>query len=231
MGGVWSTKGTRRAIWCRRCDQREEAGVSVSEAVETGSPILNGPYDPPERYYDIGPNGRTNTVRQGRRPSESFIPIAPTRKGRQSADGSRQESLDFDITGERRERNTFVNDLRREVERWRMRDYERVTPPRRARAPSRSPAGPRPWRCCSCAFSLRVRVYRWCAVPDRGAARPHGEPGRRARNAGSSGDLSWLPALPYPRGTPGRGGRCGRIRWDARHGDGSGEQGECGGGA
>jgi type III restriction enzyme len=34
----------------------------------------------------------------------------------------------LDITGERRERNTLVNDLRREVELWRYRGYGRVTP-------------------------------------------------------------------------------------------------------
>ena len=92
------------------------------------SPVLNGPYDPPVRYYQVGPKGRTDVIREGRRPSESFIPIAAVRKGRRAGDGSTQESLDFELTGERRQRNAFVNDLRREVERWRHRDYERVTP-------------------------------------------------------------------------------------------------------
>ncbi len=94
------------------------------------SPILNGPYDPPERHYDMGPQGRTDVVKEGRRPSESFIPIPAARKGHRTAAGFVQNAIDFDLTGERRERrerNTFVNDLRREVERWRHRNYERVT--------------------------------------------------------------------------------------------------------
>ena len=91
------------------------------------NPILNSPYDPPTHHFEIGPNGPTGVVKEGRRPSESFIPIAPTRKGRRASTGV-QEEIDFDLTGERRQRNTFINDLRREVERWRQRDYERVTP-------------------------------------------------------------------------------------------------------
>jgi len=39
-----------------------------------------------------------------------------------------QEAIDFELTGERRERNSLIDDLRREMERWRQRDYERVTP-------------------------------------------------------------------------------------------------------
>jgi type III restriction enzyme len=39
-----------------------------------------------------------------------------------------QNALDFDHTGERRERNSLINELRREVDRWRQHGYERVTP-------------------------------------------------------------------------------------------------------
>jgi type III restriction enzyme len=92
------------------------------------SPILNGPYDPPSRYYDMNQHGRTDIIRDGRRPSESFIPIPATRKGQQSSAGFVQDAMDVELTAERRERNTLINDLRREVERWRHRDYERVTP-------------------------------------------------------------------------------------------------------
>lgn len=92
------------------------------------SPILNGPYDQPTRYYEVGAQGRTGKILEGRRPSESFIPIPAARKGKRGDDGSTQQTIDFDLTHERRERNEFVNNLRREVERWRARDYERVTP-------------------------------------------------------------------------------------------------------
>jgi type III restriction enzyme len=100
------------------------------------NPILNPPFGSPSRHYEMGPHGRTDVIRQGRRPSESFVPIAAARRGRQGADGAMQDILDFDVTGQRRERNTFVNDLRREVERWRHRDYERVTPTSRTLSPA-----------------------------------------------------------------------------------------------
>jgi len=101
-------------------------GVGVSESI--ANPILNPPYDSPDRHFEIGPYGPTGQVKLGRRPSESFIPIAPTRKGRKGPAGDVQEELDLDVTGERREKNTLINDLRREVERWRHSGYDRVTP-------------------------------------------------------------------------------------------------------
>ena len=94
----------------------------------TLNPILNKPYDIPALHWEISRTGGPTGVQlQGRRPSDYFIPIAPVRKG-QVADRGEQGALDFDLTGERREANTLVNDLRREVDRWRHRDYERVTP-------------------------------------------------------------------------------------------------------
>lgn len=93
------------------------------------NPILNSPYDQPDRHYLISPHGPTGEIRDGRRPSESFIPIAVSKKGKKGADGSEQPAFDFDATGERREKNSLINDLRRDVERWR-RDgqYAGVTP-------------------------------------------------------------------------------------------------------
>jgi len=90
------------------------------------NPILNSPYEQPDRYYKVGPKGPTGEIRDGRRPSESFIPIAITKKGQGKTD---QGELDFDATGERRERNTLINELRRAVETWRQDgQYAGVTP-------------------------------------------------------------------------------------------------------
>jgi len=102
------------------------AGVSNGDALN--NPILNPPYDVPTRYFELGPRGPTGVVKDGRRPSESLIPIAASRKGSKLQDGSVQSTLDVELTAERRERNELINDLRRDVERWRLRDYERVTP-------------------------------------------------------------------------------------------------------
>ncbi len=67
------------------------------------NPILNSPYEQPDRHYEVGPNGPTGVIKDGRRPSESFIPIAVTKKGKKGEPV--QETIDFDVTGERRERN------------------------------------------------------------------------------------------------------------------------------
>ncbi|HWJ65852.1 MAG TPA: DEAD/DEAH box helicase family protein [Nocardioides sp.] len=61
----------------------------------------------------------------GRRPSESFIPIAPTRKGKRGKDNSVQEALA--LTHEQVERNSLINDLRTELVIWRGRNYDGVT--------------------------------------------------------------------------------------------------------
>ena len=91
------------------------------------SPILNGPYDSPARHFEMSQKGPTGRVLQGRRRSESFVPIASTRKGARTARDV-QDAFDLDLTGERREANALINDLRRDVERWRHRGYDRVTP-------------------------------------------------------------------------------------------------------
>src|SRR5436190_21524304 len=83
------------------------------------NPILNAPYEQPDRYYDIGPQGPTGEVKDGRRPSESFIPIAIAKKGRRGTGEPEQEAFDFDATGERRERNGLINEIRRDVVKWR----------------------------------------------------------------------------------------------------------------
>jgi type III restriction enzyme len=98
----------------------------VSAPIE--NPILNSPYEQPDQHYEIGPDGPTGEIRDGRRPSESFIPIAVTKKGKRAKDGTQQEGFDFDATGERREKNSLINDIRRDVARWRRSgDYDGVT--------------------------------------------------------------------------------------------------------
>ena len=57
------------------------------------NPILNGPYDPPARHFALGPSGPTGEIKTGRRPSESFIPVPATRKGKKAGE---QVALDFE---------------------------------------------------------------------------------------------------------------------------------------
>jgi type III restriction enzyme len=88
------------------------------------NPVINTPYDPPQQHFELdvatgSPNG---TLVPGRRLSESFIPM-PVAKKRKAG----QVALDFDVTGERREPNTLINDIRREVDLWRARNYPGAT--------------------------------------------------------------------------------------------------------
>ena len=54
-------------------------------AADLSNPIINSPYDPPEAHFEIGPNGPTGQLLPGRRPSESYIPVPVSKKGRQAA--------------------------------------------------------------------------------------------------------------------------------------------------
>jgi type III restriction enzyme len=92
------------------------------DAENIENPIINAPYDPPAQHFQLGSDGPTGTVLDGRRPSESFIPVPASKKGKE------QQALDFDATGERREKNSLINDIRFEVDRWRARGYPGVTP-------------------------------------------------------------------------------------------------------
>lgn len=90
---------------------------------DLSNPILNSPFDPPERHFELGERGPTGEIKEGRRPSESFIPVPKPTKG-----SGKQQALDFDATGERLEQNSLINDIRREVERWRVSNWNGVTP-------------------------------------------------------------------------------------------------------
>ncbi len=82
----------------------------------------------------LGPKGPTGEVKPGRRPSESFIPVPVSKKMKRGHKkdhpaAAEEASLDlFDITGERREQNSLINDIRKRVELWRARGYVGVTP-------------------------------------------------------------------------------------------------------
>jgi type III restriction enzyme len=94
-------------------------------SADLDNPILNSPYEAPERHFAIGRGGPTGEILPGRRQSESFIPIPVSRKGKKAGE---QTTFDFDVTGERIEENTLINDIRRQIELWRGRRYPGVTP-------------------------------------------------------------------------------------------------------
>ncbi|WP_345312388.1 BPTD_3080 family restriction endonuclease [Gordonia alkaliphila] len=90
-------------------------------------PVINSPYEVPARHFALNADGHpTGALNHGRRPSASFVAIAPERKGRRTK-GS-QTSLDFGLT-ERIQENRLINDIRKDVSYWRTTGrYEGVTP-------------------------------------------------------------------------------------------------------
>ena len=97
---------------------------SVDTAVDLANPVINAPYDPPAQHFELAPNDTpTGTLLPGRRASESFIPVPVSRKAKKP-----QQALTFEDTGERREVNTLVNDIRQVVELWRIRGYPDASP-------------------------------------------------------------------------------------------------------
>ena len=91
---------------------------------DLSNPIINSPYDPPEPHFEIGPSGPTGRDPAGPATERVVHPVPVSRKGAEAG----QQALDFDITGERREQNSLINDIRREVERWRANNWNGVTP-------------------------------------------------------------------------------------------------------
>ena len=105
-----------------------QSGSTITRVAGSGTlenPVLNSPFEVPDQHFELGRHGPTGEILRGRRPSESFIPVpAPKKRGRTGE----QAELDFDVAGDRREKNDLINQIRREVELWRARNYPGVTP-------------------------------------------------------------------------------------------------------
>ncbi|MEI7547766.1 MAG: DEAD/DEAH box helicase family protein, partial [Actinomycetota bacterium] len=88
------------------------------------NPVINAPYDPPAQHFQLDDltGSPTGVLLPGRRPSESWTPLPAVKKGKKA-----QAQLDFDVTGERREDNSLINDIRAAVDLWRGRNYPGAT--------------------------------------------------------------------------------------------------------
>jgi len=63
-------------------------------------------------------------LRSDDEPPAEALPVA----ARGATDEPEQQGFDFDVTGERRELNSLINDIRARVELWRAQGYNGVTP-------------------------------------------------------------------------------------------------------
>jgi len=79
-------------------------------------PVINSPFEEPERHYLFTDDGISDKIMRGRRVSSYFVPIAKPR-----SQGTQQTFDDW--TGDRIEENPTVNQIRAAVRRWRSGRY------------------------------------------------------------------------------------------------------------
>jgi type III restriction enzyme len=86
------------------------------------NPVINSPFDEPNRHFRFSDEGITDEIETGRRTSAYFVPIARPRK--------RGKQLEFDTewTKDRIEENKLVNQIRARVKLWRQGGYIGLTP-------------------------------------------------------------------------------------------------------
>ena len=93
--------------------------------ISIDNPVINSPFEEPQRHFKFNARGITEEITTGRRRSEYFMPFPKPKK--QSAEAQLQaefELPDRDL----REANTFINSVRTHVAAWRNSGYPDVTP-------------------------------------------------------------------------------------------------------
>jgi type III restriction enzyme len=82
------------------------------------NPILNSPFEEPQRHFRFSDEGITDEIVETRRVSSYFVPI-PKAKSK----GKSQLIFDTEWTKERIEENKFINQVRERVAKWRAGGY------------------------------------------------------------------------------------------------------------
>ena len=91
--------------------------------VTIDNPVINSPFEEPQRHFKFNARGITEEIAEGRRRSEYFMPFPKPKKQ------SGQAQLQFELPNrDLREANTFINSVRTQVAAWRNSGYPGVTP-------------------------------------------------------------------------------------------------------
>ena len=85
------------------------------------NPILNVPFLEPTRHFKFDADGISDEIQSGRRPSSHFVPIPRAKKK------GKQLQFDTEWTKDRIEPNPVVDQIRRQVGKWRLGGYAGVT--------------------------------------------------------------------------------------------------------
>ncbi len=83
------------------------------------NPVINSPFEQPKRHFKFTDTGITNKIIKNRRESTYFIPIPKPKT-------SKQSNLDLDVQSKATP-NQLINDIRKQVENWRAKNYPYVT--------------------------------------------------------------------------------------------------------
>ncbi len=86
------------------------------------NPVINSPFQEPQRHFKFTQRGITEDIVEGRRRSEYFIPMPKPRKQ------TREDQITLLPDPELREANVFINRVRAQVTAWRNSGYPGVTP-------------------------------------------------------------------------------------------------------
>ena len=96
------------------------------KSVVIENPVINSPFDEPQRHFRFGEDGITDEIILGRRQSEYFVPIASPKKRGQRV------LFETEWLEERRKENEFINKVRERVTRWRQGKHVGMTKATRA---------------------------------------------------------------------------------------------------
>jgi type III restriction enzyme len=97
-----------------------------AKSVVIENPVINSPFDEPQRHFRFGEDGITDEIILGRRQSEYFVPIASPKKRGQRV------LFETEWLEERRKENEFINKVRERVTRWRQGNHVGMTKTTRA---------------------------------------------------------------------------------------------------
>jgi len=97
-------------------------GVPVSQVI-IENPVVNAPFEEPQRHFRFSDEGITNEITSERRPSSYFVPVpGPKKKGKRA-----QMVFDTQWTRDRIEPNRTINRIREQVAIWRQAGHPDVT--------------------------------------------------------------------------------------------------------
>ena len=86
------------------------------------NPVINSPFEEPQRHFKFSEDGITDEIVTSRRISSYFVPIPQPRKKNQ-----KQLAFDTEWTSDRIEENKFINHVRERITTWRKGKYQGVT--------------------------------------------------------------------------------------------------------